>query len=115
MGNLLCEESEWPGHAEAEMICSRLEVVPGVGQAWSLFPNWTAPSGEPGRVPERDAGDIEYGVVAWEFGIKRGTVQQDRPRSAMALLFFFCVFLAETFDPTGSIHQLLLTGVERMT
>ena len=31
------------------------------------------------------------------------------------LLFFFCVFLAETFDPTGSIHQLLLTGVERMT
>lgn len=60
-----------------------------------------------GRVPERDAEEIRPENPALKI--------KGRPnRAAPTTLVFLFVSLAETLDPTGGVHQLLLTGVERM-
>ena len=78
-----------------------------VGRAWPSFPNKTASSGEPGRVPERDAEEIVPVTPAAKI---KGRPSRAAPRT----LVFLFVHLAETLDPTGGVHQLLLAGVKGM-
>jgi hypothetical protein len=53
---------------------------------------------------------VDISLTAGGNGIKKGTTRQGRPHN----LVFLFVSLAETLDPTGGVHQLLLAGVKRV-